>query len=145
MGREEGRTALALADLMDRTVAELEKSKDGNVRGIAPALREAVRQVRDTVKWVAATYPSNPAAVGAGSVYVLKLMGIAAGGWMLARSAEVAARDLAAGQGDPEYLRGKILTARFFADHMMMAQAPALATAATRGAESVLAVAEAML
>jgi alkylation response protein AidB-like acyl-CoA dehydrogenase len=145
MGREEGRTALALADLMDRTVAELEKSKDGNVRGIAPALREAVRQVRDTVKWVAATYPSNPAAVGAGSVYVLKLMGIAAGGWMLARSAEVAARDLAAGQGDPEYLRGKILTARFFADHMMMAQAPALAAAATRGAESVLAVAEAML
>jgi alkylation response protein AidB-like acyl-CoA dehydrogenase len=144
MGREEGRTALALADLMDRTVAELEKSKDGNVRGIAPALREAVRQVRDTVKWVAATYPSNPAAVGAGSVYVLKLMGIAAGGWMLARSAEVAARDLAAGQGDPEYLRGKILTARFFADHVM-AQAPALASAVMDGSESVLAVQEAFL
>jgi 3-(methylthio)propanoyl-CoA dehydrogenase len=145
MGREEGLTASALADLMDRTVAELEKSKDENVRAIAPALREAVRQLRDTVKWVAATYPANPAAVGAGSVYVLKLTGIAAGGWMLARSAEVAARDLAAGVGDPEYLRGKILTARFFADHMMMAQAPALAAAATHGAQSVLAVEEALL
>ena len=144
MGREEGRTALAWADLMDRTVAELEKSPDENVRGIAPSLRDTIRDLRETVRWVAATYPSNPAAVGAGSVYVLKLFGIAGGGWMLARSAEVAARDLAKGEGDRDYLRSKILTARFFADHVM-AQAPALAAAATRGAESVLAVEEALL
>jgi hypothetical protein len=103
-----------------------------------------VCHLRDTVKWVAATYPTNAAAVGAGSVYVLKLMGIVAGGWMLARCAEIAARDLAAGEGEADYLRGKILTARFFADHVM-AQAPAFAAAATRGAQSVLAVEEALL
>ena len=39
---------------------------------------------------------------------------------------------------------GKSTTARFFADHVM-AQAPGLASAAMRGAESVLAVDEALL
>ena len=144
MGREEGRTALALIDLMEQEVTKCEKSADAGVREIAPSLREAVRHLRDTVKWVATTYPSNAAAVGAGSVYVLKLMGIVAGGWMLASCAEVAARDAAAGTGDADYLRGKILTARFFADHVM-AQAPALAAAATRGAQSILGVEEALL
>jgi alkylation response protein AidB-like acyl-CoA dehydrogenase len=144
MGREEGRTALAFAQLMDATLADLAKSGDEGVRAIEGPMREAVRHLRETVRWVAATYPANPAAVGAGSVYVLKLLGITAGGWMLARSAEVAARDLAAGRGDADHLRGKILTARFFGDHMM-AQVAALAAAATRGADSVLSVEEALL
>ena len=90
------------------------------------------------------TFPANPAAVAAGSVYVLKLMGITLGGWMLARSAEIASRQLAKGEGDPAFLKSKILTARFFADHVM-SQAASLATAITRGSESVLAVEEAML
>jgi len=77
-------------------------------------------------------------------VYVLKLMGITLGGWMLARSAQVAAKHLAAGGGDADFLRAKILTARFFGDHVM-AQAPALASAAMNGAESVLGVEEALL
>jgi hypothetical protein len=93
---------------------------------------------------VSKTYGSNPAAVAAGSVYVLKLMGITLGGWMLARSAEIASRQLGAGEGERDFLKSKILTARFFADHVM-AQASALASATTRGAESVLAVEEAML
>ena len=50
----------------------------------------------------------------------------------------------AKGAGDADYLRSKIFTARFFADHVM-AQASALAAAATRGAQSVLDVEEALL
>ena len=96
------------------------------------------------MQWVSKTFAANPAAVAAGSVYVLKLMGITLGGWMLARSADIAARQLAKGEGDADFLKSKILTARFFADHVM-AQASSLATATTRGAESVLAVEEAML
>jgi hypothetical protein len=71
-------------------------------------------------------------------------MGITLGGWMLARSAQVAARQLAAKEGDAAFLRGKVLTARFFADHVM-AQAPALASAIMEGSESVLAVEDALL
>jgi len=109
-----------------------------------PDVRQAAAKLRDTVQWVAKTYPANPAAVAAGSVYVLKLMGITLGGWMLARGADIASRQLAKGEGDPDFLKSKILTARFFADHVM-AQAPSLASATMRGAESVLAVEDALI
>jgi hypothetical protein len=71
-------------------------------------------------------------------------MGITLGGWMLARGADIASRQLAKGEGDADFLKSKILTARFFADHVM-AQAPSLASATMHGAESVLAVQEALI
>jgi hypothetical protein len=144
MGREEGRTALALIAEIDQLLPTLSSSADPNLKAIGEALGAAVARLRETVQWVSKTFPANPAAVAAGSVYVLKLMGITLGGWMLARGAEIASRQLAKGAGDADFLKSKILTARFFADHVM-AQAPALSAAITRGAESVLAVEEAML
>ena len=144
MGREEGRTALSLLADIEKLVRQLLASPDASLKAIGEALGSAAARLRETVNWVSKTYPSSPAAVAAGSVYVLKLMGITLGGWMLALSADIAARQLAKGEGDPGFLKGKILTARFFADHIM-AQAPSLAAAATRGAESVLAVEESML
>jgi hypothetical protein len=144
MGREEGRTALALVAEMDKTAAALAGSSDANLKAIGGALQDAVSRLREVVQWVAATYPSDPASVAAGSVYVLKLMGITAGGWMLARCAQAAAEDLSKPGGDTEYLRGKILTARFFGDHVM-AQASGLASAITRGGPSVIAMEEALL
>ncbi len=144
MGREEGRTALALIAEMRKLLPALAASQDANLRGIGEALAAAVARLEEAVRWVAKTYPANPAAVAAGSFYVLKLMGITVGGWMLARSADVASRQLAGGEGDAEFLASKILTARFYAEHIM-SQAPALAAAITRGADSVLAVQEAQL
>jgi hypothetical protein len=143
MGREEGRTALALIAEI-RTSAAVVRVVDANLQAIGSALRAAVERLRETVQWVSKTFPSNPAAVAAGSVYVLKLMGVTLGGWMLARGAEIASRQLEKGDGDAAFLRSKILTARFFADHVM-SQASSLASAAIHGSESVLAVEEAML
>jgi hypothetical protein len=144
MGREEGRTALTLIAEMEKLLPKLSASPDANLKAIGDALDAAIARLRETVQWVSKTFPSNPAAVAAGSVYVLKLMGITLGGWMLARGAEIASRQLAKGEGDADFLKSKILTARFFGDHVM-SQAPSLAAAITRGSESVLAVEEAML
>ena len=77
-------------------------------------------------------------------MYYLKLAGITLGGWMMARSALIAAEMLEKGEGDAAFLRGKILTARFYADHVL-AQAMGLCSATMRGADSVLAVEEALL
>jgi 3-(methylsulfanyl)propanoyl-CoA dehydrogenase len=124
VGREEGRTALALIEEMAQDV------------DVAP--------LREATDWIVKSYGANPAAVAAGSVYYLKLMGITCGGWLMARSAKIASAQLAKGEGDGAFLRAKIATARFYADHIL-AQAPGLAAAVTKGAESVLAVEEAML
>jgi alkylation response protein AidB-like acyl-CoA dehydrogenase len=144
MGREEGRTAFALIAEMEKLLPRLAASGDANLEALGAALAVAIAKLTETVQWVATTFPTNPAAVAAGSVYVLKLMGITAGGWMLARSAEIASRQLASGAGDADFLKAKILTARFFGDHVV-SQAASLATAITRGSESVLAIEEALL
>ena len=106
-------------------------------------MASAIATFRDATQWIVDTYPTNPAAVAAGSVYYLKLAGITFGGWMMLRSAQVATRQLAAGEGDASYLRGKLDTARFYGDHILP-QATSLA-AAMRGADSVLAAEEALL
>jgi hypothetical protein len=144
MGREEGRTALALIAEMEKLLPQLAGSTNANLKALGEALGAAIAKLEETVQWVAKTYASNPAAVAAGSVYVLKLMGITVGGWMLARSAQIASRQLAKGEGDADFLRSKILTARFFGDHVV-SQAGSLAMAITRGSESVLAIEEALL
>jgi hypothetical protein len=143
MGREEGRTALALIAEIDKLVPQLAASSDTNLKAIGDALGHASGKLRETVQWVAKTFATNPAAVAAGSVYVLKLMGVGLGGWMLARSADIASRQLAKGEGDADFLKGKVLTARFFADHVL-SQASSLSAAVTRGADSVLAMEESL-
>ena len=82
--------------------------------------------------------------MAAGSVYYLKLMGITCGGWLMARSARIAAELLAKGDMDTEFLRAKQATARFYADHVM-AQAQGLSAAMTKGSGSVLEAEEALL
>jgi alkylation response protein AidB-like acyl-CoA dehydrogenase len=144
MGREGGRTALSLLVEIEKLPSQLGRSQDAQLIAIGEALAMAAARLRETVEWVSKTYGDNQAAVAAGSVYVLKLMGITLGGWMLARSAQIATAQLAKGEGDADFLRGKVRTARFFADHVM-AQAPSLSAAAIRGAESVLGSEEALL
>jgi hypothetical protein len=73
----------------------------------------------------------------AGAVPFLKLMGVVAGGWQMARAA------LAAEQGasDEAFCEAKIATARFYADQVLV-QAPALRDTVVKGASAVMAVPE---
>ncbi|HET6263586.1 MAG TPA: acyl-CoA dehydrogenase [Usitatibacter sp.] len=145
VGREQGRTALALIADMEKFAQELaDAHKNVHLGAIGDRFSGAVARFQEATRWIAETYPSNPAAVAAGSVYYLKLAGITLGGWLLARSALVAARMLEKGEGDAAFLRGKLLTARFYADHILP-QAMAHCATVMRGSESVLAVEEALL
>ncbi len=144
VGREAGRTAFGLIDEMEKLAHELPQQKNVHLPHIADRFSSAVTQLKSATQWIVETYPTNPAAVAAGSVYYLKLMGITLGGWMMARSAQIACRQLEAGQGDGAFLRGKLLTTRFYCDHIL-AQAIGLSSATMRGADSTLAVEEALL
>jgi butyryl-CoA dehydrogenase len=59
----------------------------------------------------------------------------------MARAALAAQAELAKGAGDAGFLKAKIATARFFADHHL-SQAPALRDVVVEGAPGVLALAE---
>jgi len=144
VGREAGRTALAVIAQVQATRAELGRSGNEHLTAIGERLASAVARLEETTQWIVSTYGTNPAAVASGAVYYLKLMGIVCGGWMMARAAQIAARDLEAGEGDAAFLRAKVLTARFYADHILP-QSLALSAVAMGGAESVLAMDEALL
>ena len=71
----------------------------------------------------------------------LRLWGTVSGGWLMARAALAAGRDLAAGEGDADFLRAKILTARFYGEQILP-RASSLAAAATAGAATLMAMPE---
>ena len=144
VGRESGRTAFAIIADMEALAGELAGSRDAQLTAIADRFSAGVARLKEATQWIVVSYAANPAAVASASVYYLKLMGIACGGWMMARSALIATRQLAAGEGDAEFLRAKVLTARFYAEHILP-QTAGLAMSAVRGADSVLAVEDALL
>jgi alkylation response protein AidB-like acyl-CoA dehydrogenase len=144
VGREQGRTAFALIDEMEKILKDLAATKNVHLSALGDRLASAMASLKEATQWIAQAYGANPAAVAAGSVYYLKLMGITCGGWMLLRSAQVAAKQLDAGEGDAAFLRAKLLTARFYADHILP-QALGLSATTMRGADSVLAVEDALL
>ncbi|MGZ5078261.1 MAG: acyl-CoA dehydrogenase [Usitatibacter sp.] len=144
VGREQGKTAFSIIAEMDKVAASLKGQANEHLGPIADRLASAVKGLRDATQWIVENYGTNPAAVAAGSVYYLKLMGITCGGWMMARSALIAARQLEAGEGDGAFLKAKINTARFYAEHILP-QAMGLSASVMNGAQSVLSMEEAAL
>ena len=59
----------------------------------------------------------------------------------MGRAALVAKRKLEAGAGEEGFYQGKIITARFYADHVL-SQAPGLAYAVVNGAAGALELSE---
>lgn len=152
----EGTTAIQANDLLGRKVAkdggQAIKAVIASVRqtateagalegpafkAIQSALADAAGALEQAVDFVLDTYGSDIKAASAGSVPFLKLLGIVAGGWQMARAAIIAQRGLASGAGQGGFYQGKIITARFFADHHL-ALAAGLSHAVVQGAAGTL-------
>jgi len=78
----------------------------------------------------------EPRVLGALSVPFLRLSGLVLGGWLQARAAARAATQLDAGH-DPDFYRGKLQSARFYAEHLLP-QVDGYAGILSRGAASVV-------
>ena len=103
------------------------------------AAREAFVQVVDFIAG-----DSSPNAKYAGSVPYLMLAGNLVAGWQMARALIVAEDRLAqiehGGEGDAAFLKAKVATAHFYAEHLLT-KAPGLRDAIVDGADSVTALA----
>jgi alkylation response protein AidB-like acyl-CoA dehydrogenase len=141
IAREGGATAKELIKIMRAVEAELGSAGGEDFDSVRAALSAAIGAAGECVDWIVARYAGDIKAVHAGAVPFLKLMGIVAGGWQMARAALVAQRRLAQGEGDRAFYEAKIKTARFYADHVL-AQAPALRNTVVQGAAGVMALAE---
>jgi acyl-CoA dehydrogenase len=138
---EKGATAFALIDEMRRLDGDLARSRNADVAAARAPLKQAVDSAAAATQWLLDTFPANPNAVAAVSVPYLKLWGTVFGGWLMARAALIADAKLGA-DGDVDFYRTKIATARFYAEHVLPVAAT-LASEVLNGAQSVLALTEA--
>jgi hypothetical protein len=116
--RDGGRTAKAIAAQIEKTEVELAGSGSANAAMVAKRLAAARKAFVDVVGFVVEQGKGNPNAVFAGSVPYLLLGGNLVAGWQMARALLAAERKLAAGE-DVEFMKAKVATARFYADHIL--------------------------
>jgi hypothetical protein len=110
-----GAAAKALIADAAGTAGVLKLAKDSRIAACFPALQSAASAAALATDWLLERKGTAPADALAGSAAYLRLMGDLAGGLMLARGAIGAARRLAAGEGDPAWLNGKIDLLRVYA------------------------------
>ena len=135
--RDGGATARAVIAQIEQTATQLTGHADAALHPIGGALAEAVVALEGAVDWVVKSSATHTRAVHAGAVHYLKLWGIVTSAWQLGRAALVAARKLAANDGDAAFMRAKISTARFYAA-TVLPQATGLARAVTHGGDATL-------
>jgi alkylation response protein AidB-like acyl-CoA dehydrogenase len=139
IAREGGATAKAWLGHLKAFDAELAKSGNTDVKAIRAALAAGAAAVGDSVDYIVAEAGKDMVATFAGAVPFLKLMGVVAGGWQMARAALAAEKNL--GSGDKAFLEAKIATARFYSDHVLV-QASGLRDTVVKGSAAVMAVPE---
>ncbi len=138
--RDGGRTAKAIAAQIAPTEKELAARSGAAARAMHKRLKAGREAFEQVVDFVAGSTKASPNAVFAGSVPYLMLAGNLAAGWQLARALLVAEDQLANGEGDAAFLRAKVATAHFYADHLL-SKLPGMRDAIIDGADSVTALA----
>jgi hypothetical protein len=142
-----GRKTLAnngevLAELLqDIEAVATELSGAGDLAPLGVALSDAVAVARSASQWLLDRARDDRNVAGAASVNFLMLLGYVCGGWLMGQSALRAAARLASGGGDTAFLEAKVVTARFYCEHLLP-RARACLVAIEAGSESMMALAE---
>jgi len=146
----EGTTGIQALDLVGRKIAQdmgataktvisrMRKDAEGP---IGASLAKALDSLSEASDWIGMTAMGDLRVAVACSVPYLKLWGITAGGWQMARAANIAEGKIAAGGPEVEFYKAKLATAKFYATHIL-AQAPALAREVIDGSADVMSLSE---
>ena len=141
IAREGGATAQEWIKALKNLDGELAKSKNADVQAIRATLAAGTQAVANCIDFIVANAGKDVKGVFAGAVPFLKLMGIVAGGWQMAKAALASERNLASGEADKSFYEAKIKTARFYADHVLV-QAPGLRDTVVKGGAGVMSLAD---
>jgi len=143
--RDGGAVAKGIIGQIHKTETALAAAGTGeyadDLQAIRKRLVDGTRALDDVVNYVVANIKTDIKGVFSGSVPYLKLAGVVLGGWQMARAALVAVDKLKAGEGDAQFYKAKIATARFYADHVLT-QSSSLRAAVVEGSAGVLALTE---
>ena len=138
MARDRGAVFKRVIGVMREVERELAGSASADLEAIGARLAVAVDALNRAGDWIVQRFPVDVRAVSASAVPFLRLFGVVAGGWQMARAALVAQARVDAGDDDSFY-HAKVITARFYADHLLT-QAEGLASTVVDGSGAVLAM-----
>jgi acyl-CoA dehydrogenase len=113
--RDGGSGYQALIKEMEETLAVV-KAEGAALSAIATRLAAGIATIKQAVAWALDDKDSDQ--LNSASFNLLMLTGYICGGWHMARAAVAANQVIAAGETDSFY-RNKIITAGFYADHLM--------------------------
>ena len=121
-----------VGDIMP-TAAALKSADDAWLHTIGARLEAGLAAVQSATGWLIERRGHAQPDALAGATPYLQLLGDVVGGWMLAKGALAASRNIAAGEGPQDYWRTKIGLARVYSEQIL-AGSPALAQAVSQGA-----------
>lgn len=134
LSMDQGATMQALLDEINATLQALAQGAGDDLAVIGTELRAGVDALAQATQWVLNS--RDPSAVMAVSVDYLMLVGYVCGGWQMARAALLAQEHLARGE-EPAFYEAKLITARFYAEHILP-KASALQRSVAYGGTSIL-------
>jgi len=114
-----GATATAVGKKMEKVAKECAASENADVKAIGEALLKSLAALTEVSQWMGMTGMGDMKKALACSVPYLKLWGVIAGGWQMARAAQIAAAKLAAGDPEAEFFKAKLATAKFYTTHVL--------------------------
>jgi alkylation response protein AidB-like acyl-CoA dehydrogenase len=114
-----GATATATGKKMEKVAKECAASDNADVKAIGEALLKGLATLTEVSQWMGMTGMGDMNKALACSVPYLKLWGVVAGGWMMARSAQIATAKIAAGDPEAEFYKAKLATAKFYSTHVL--------------------------
>jgi alkylation response protein AidB-like acyl-CoA dehydrogenase len=128
----------ALADLLKDVQATAEAlSETEQTAPVGGALQLAVQAAVEARQWILDHARESGDVAGGSGVNFLMLLGYVCGGWIMGLSALKASKKLAGGAGDTAFLKAKLVTAKFYCDHLLPRTGACLA-AVKAGPESMM-------
>ncbi|MCP5366553.1 MAG: acyl-CoA dehydrogenase [Hyphomicrobiales bacterium] len=117
--RDGGRVARDVIGAARDFANELAPTGGEDFATLRAALTDGVEAAQAATDWLLERGAADPLGPAAAAYSYLRLMGTVLGGHQMARAALAAARKLQDGDGDADFLRAKIATARFYASNVM--------------------------
>ena len=114
-------------------------SSNENLTRLRTALTSGIAALNEATDWILARTIESRSDAASGAMNYLRLWGTVTGGWLMAKSALEATSDLRREVGNPKFLKAKVLTARFYGEHILP-RAEGLKAAATAGAGTLMAM-----
>ena len=137
--RDGGKNAKDIAAQIAKTEEQLLASGTAAAQAMALRLKNAREAFLDVVDFVVGKAKASPNAVYAGSVPYLMLTGNLVAGWQMGRALLVA-QDKAAKGEDVAFMQAKVVTAQFYAEHILT-RTTSLRDSILAGGESTCALA----